>query len=98
MLHTGRGNALPPAPPQFFTTSKQALFDAKPDAQQMRHMILAEVIVGRHCVSSAPLQEMKVLCQEAGYDSVANNMENPTAFTVFDELHAYPLFIVSFTQ
>jgi len=73
------------------------LFNAKPDARRLRRVIFAEVVVGDHCVSSAPLQEMRVLCQEAGCDSIANNMENPSAFTVFEGQQAYPLFVVTFT-
>jgi len=85
-------------PPQFFTTARQALSDARPDAQGLRRVIFAEVVVGRHCVSIAPLQEMRVICQEAGYDSVANNVEIPTAFTVFEGQRAYPLFVVTFAS
>ncbi|XP_076130779.1 protein mono-ADP-ribosyltransferase PARP14-like isoform X2 [Alosa pseudoharengus] len=72
---------------------------AKPDAQGHMRMYLARVLVGEFTRGSGGL--LTAPARNSGnsadlYDSVTDNMANPTMFVIFNDVQAYPEHIITF--
>ena len=71
---------------------------SKPDASGLKRMYLARVLTG---VYTKGEEGLKVPPEQPGkpnvlYDSVVNDVSNPTMFVVFIDRQAYPEYLVSF--
>ncbi|XP_026521210.1 poly [ADP-ribose] polymerase 14-like [Notechis scutatus] len=72
---------------------------SKPDAFGIKHMYLARVLVGEYCVGSKGLL---VPHQKSGtnptdlYDSVTDHLTKPTLFVIFNDIQAYPEYLITF--
>lgn len=72
---------------------------ARPDANNHRRMYLAKVLVGEYTVGQPRLITPPVNPAHPGdhYDSVTDNVANPSMFVVFSDIQAYPEFLITFT-
>ena len=62
-----------------------------------RYMYLAKVLVGEYTEGSSGLKAPpKKGTGTALYDSVVNNVSNPSIFVVFPDNHAYPEYLICF--
>ncbi|XP_074495688.1 protein mono-ADP-ribosyltransferase PARP14-like [Sebastes fasciatus] len=73
---------------------------AKPDASGQKRMYLARVLVGDFTQGRGGL--ITPPSKNSGnaadlYDSVADNKANPTMFVVFNDIQAYPEYLITFT-
>lgn len=73
---------------------------AKPDARGHKRMYLARVLVGDFTNGRSGL--ITPPSKNSGnaadlYDSVADNSSNPTMFVVFNDIQAYPEYLITFT-
>ncbi|XP_054826363.1 protein mono-ADP-ribosyltransferase PARP14-like isoform X2 [Eublepharis macularius] len=72
---------------------------SKPDANGKKYMYLARVLVGEYCVGSAGLVVPKA---KSGtdptnlFDSVTDNMRHPSMFVIFNDIQAYPEYLITF--
>ncbi|XP_042337091.1 protein mono-ADP-ribosyltransferase PARP14-like [Plectropomus leopardus] len=72
---------------------------AKPDARGQKHMYLARVLVGDFAQGRAGL--ITPPSKNSGnaadlYDSVADRKNNPSMFVVFNDIQAYPEYLITF--
>ncbi|CAL8370860.1 unnamed protein product [Arctogadus glacialis] len=73
-----------------------------PDAQGLKYMYQARVLVGMPClgipdmVEPAPLDPSNPLC--GLHDCAVNNVQNPTIYVVFSDAGAYPDYLISFKE
>lgn len=62
-------------------------------------MYLARVLVGEYCAGSAGLVVPKAK-NEADptnlYDSVTDNVKKPSMFVIFNDIQAYPEYLITF--
>lgn len=73
---------------------------AKADAQGQRRMYLARVLVGDFAQGQPSLAAppVKNPAQPSDlYDSVTDQVANPSMFVIFNDVQAYPEFIITFT-
>lgn len=73
---------------------------AKPDANGHKRMYLARVLVGdftkgRNGMITPPSKSIGNAADL--YDSVADNNANPTMFVIFNDVQAYPEYLITFT-
>ena len=70
---------------------------AKPDAQGNKRMYLALVLVGDHTLGQAGMivPPAKGVTTDL-YDSVTDNVAKPTMFVIFNDVQAYPEFLITF--
>uniref|UniRef100_A0A8C6Y7C4 Poly [ADP-ribose] polymerase n=1 Tax=Naja naja TaxID=35670 RepID=A0A8C6Y7C4_NAJNA len=72
---------------------------SKPDASGIKYMYLARVLVGEYCVGSKGLV---VPHQKSGtdptdlYDSVTDHLKKPNLFVIFNDIQAYPEYLITF--
>ena len=84
----------------FATTSSYSHGYAQPGQQGHRHMFLAEVITGEYCQGH---QNLIVAPTKPGgsitdiYDSVVDNVSNPSMYVVFKDASVYPSYILKYT-
>ena len=71
-----------------------------PDAQGLKYMYQARVLVGKPClgtpgmVEPAPLDPNNPL--SGLHDCAVNNVQKPTVYVVFSDAGAYPDYLISF--
>ncbi|XP_067940598.1 protein mono-ADP-ribosyltransferase PARP15-like [Watersipora subatra] len=70
----------------------------RPNRDGMKHIIMARVIVGDFCLGFRGCKAVpdKLDMRPQPYDSVVDNMENPTMYAVFDDASAYPDYLIEF--
>lgn len=70
-----------------------------PDANGKKHVYLARVLTGEYCTGKAGLKTPPPK-STAGptdlYDSVVDNELNPTVFVIFNDIQAYPQYLITF--
>ncbi|KAI9543760.1 hypothetical protein NQZ68_008808 [Dissostichus eleginoides] len=72
---------------------------AKPDTRQHMRMYLAKVLVGDFTTGRAGMITPPTKSSSTAtdlYDSVADNGTNPTIFVVFNDIQAYPEYLITF--
>ncbi|XP_068122582.1 protein mono-ADP-ribosyltransferase PARP14-like isoform X2 [Hyperolius riggenbachi] len=73
---------------------------SKPDAHGHKHMYLARVLTGIFCKGD---RDMAILPPKDPanptdlYDSAADDIRNPTVFVIFNDIQAYPEYLITFT-
>lgn len=87
----------------FATTSSYSSQDMFSPANQRgeRFMFLVRVITGDYCkgdpkLKTAPYKPPTADAYDRRYDSVVNEMSNPTMFAVFHDASAYPDYIIKY--
>ncbi|XP_018429790.1 PREDICTED: poly [ADP-ribose] polymerase 15-like [Nanorana parkeri] len=72
---------------------------AKPDANGQKHMYLARVLTGQYCRGQAgmiiPPTKSTANVTDL-YDSVTDNIHNPSMFVIFNDIQAYPEYHITF--
>ncbi|XP_078382167.1 protein mono-ADP-ribosyltransferase PARP15-like [Oculina patagonica] len=64
-----------------------------------RHMYLARVLVGQYCLGNPSMitpPPKNPIIQTVLYDSVVDNLANPTIFVVFFDSTCYPEYLITF--
>ncbi|XP_076010567.1 protein mono-ADP-ribosyltransferase TIPARP-like [Genypterus blacodes] len=88
----------------YFATSAifSNIFSCK---DEIRHMFLAKVLVGKVTVGEAnyrrppPLtSKRKKQCRHCLYDTCVDKVENPTMFVVFDSCQCYPYYLIKYKE
>lgn len=84
----------------FATTSSYSQNYSKPGQLGFRYMFLADVITGDFCQGNSSLVVAPI--KPGGsktdiYDSVVDNMSNPTMYVVFKDASVYPSYILKYT-
>ncbi|XP_015284501.1 PREDICTED: poly [ADP-ribose] polymerase 14-like [Gekko japonicus] len=72
---------------------------SKPDADGKKYMYLARVLVGEYCAGSAGLVVPKAKNGTDPtnlYDSVTDNVRKPAMFIIFNDIQAYPEYLITF--
>lgn len=72
---------------------------SQPDASGMKYMYLARVLVGEYCVGSKGLvvpNQKNATDPTDLYDSVTDNLKKPTLFVIFNDIQAYPEYLITF--
>ena len=80
----------------FATDASYSVNYAKTDGSGIRYMYVARVAVGEFTVGST---EMKVPPKKSGnisYDSVVNQVSNPSIFVMFYDNQYYPEYLITF--
>ncbi|XP_068051390.1 protein mono-ADP-ribosyltransferase PARP14-like isoform X2 [Anomalospiza imberbis] len=70
-----------------------------PDANGKKYMYLARVLTGQYCAGSPGLKAPPPRSQTDPtdlYDSVVDNTLNPTMFVIFNDIQAYPQYLITF--
>ncbi|KAM4626889.1 protein mono-ADP-ribosyltransferase PARP14-like [Discoglossus pictus] len=74
---------------------------SKPDTNGYKYMYLAQVLTGISCTGSqgmlAPLPKSND-DQTDLYDSATNNIANPVMYVIFNDIQAYPEYLITFTK
>ncbi|OCT60889.1 protein mono-ADP-ribosyltransferase PARP14 [Xenopus laevis] len=74
---------------------------SKPDQLGQKHMYLARVLTGISCVGQrgmvAPPAKNASNPTDL-YDSVTDNKSNPAMFVIFNDIQAYPEYLITFTK
>ncbi|XP_069840937.1 protein mono-ADP-ribosyltransferase PARP14-like [Dendropsophus ebraccatus] len=80
--------------------SAQDLY-SRPDSNGQKYMYLARVLTGEFCVGTqgmvAPPAKNSSDSTDL-YDSVTDNVANPTMFVIFNDIQAYPEYLITFTK
>ena len=74
---------------------------SRPDMKGKRYMYLARVLTGQYCAGSEGLitPPPKNLADPTDlYDSVVDNVNNPTMFVIFNDIQAYPEYLITFRK
>uniref|UniRef100_A0A8C3M663 Uncharacterized protein n=1 Tax=Geospiza parvula TaxID=87175 RepID=A0A8C3M663_GEOPR len=69
------------------------------DVNGRKHMYLARVLTGQYCAGTAGLKAPPPRSQADPtdlYDSVVDNVYNPTMFVIFNDIQAYPQYLITF--
>ncbi|XP_027758457.1 protein mono-ADP-ribosyltransferase PARP14-like, partial [Empidonax traillii] len=72
-----------------------------PDSNGKKHMYLARVLTGQYCAGAAGLitpPPKNPADPTDLYDSVVDNVSNPTIFVIFNDIQAYPEYLITFKQ
>ena len=82
----------------FATTSAYSAGYARANASGHKYMIQTRVITGEWCQGTQQLHAApyKTAAQTEQYDSVVDDVNNPTIYVVFNDASAYPEYIVKF--
>ncbi|NXG04385.1 PAR14 polymerase, partial [Sakesphorus luctuosus] len=70
-----------------------------PDGNGKKHMYLARVLTGQFCAGKPGLinaPPKSTTDPTDLYDSVVNNVSNPTVFVIFNDIQAYPQYLITF--
>lgn len=74
---------------------------SQPDASGTKYMYLARVLVGQYCVGSkglvVPYQKSATDPTDL-YDSVTDHLTTPSLFVIFNDIQAYPEYLITFNQ
>lgn len=74
---------------------------SKPDANGTKYMYLARVLVGEYCTGEAGLVVPRA---KQGtdptnlFDSVTDKMQAPSIFVIFNDIQAYPEYLITFRK
>ncbi|XP_074857419.1 protein mono-ADP-ribosyltransferase PARP14-like [Carettochelys insculpta] len=74
---------------------------SKPDVNGKKYMYLARVLVGEYCVGNQGLitpPSKNSADPTDQFDSVTDNMTNPSMFVIFNDIQAYPDYLITFTK
>lgn len=74
---------------------------SKPDAQGKKYMYLARVLVGDYCHGESGLVVPKAKNKSDPtnlYDSVADSIRSPSIFVIFNDIQAYPEYLITFKK
>ncbi|XP_042748215.1 protein mono-ADP-ribosyltransferase PARP14-like, partial [Lagopus leucura] len=74
---------------------------SKPDANGKKHMYLARVLVGQYSqgTQGAITPAVKSVGNSVDlFDSSTDNVNNPSMFIVFNDIQAYPEYLITFTR
>ncbi|XP_048342505.1 protein mono-ADP-ribosyltransferase PARP14-like [Sphaerodactylus townsendi] len=74
---------------------------SKPDADGRKYMYLARVLVGEYCAGSPGLVVPKAKHGSDPtnlYDSVTDNVKKPSMFVIFNDIQAYPEYLITFKK
>ncbi len=71
---------------------------SKPDINGHKHMYLARVLVGDFTQGKRglPVPPAKSSSSADLYNSVTDNINNPTMFVIFNDVQAYPEYLITF--
>ncbi|XP_058050800.1 protein mono-ADP-ribosyltransferase PARP14-like [Ahaetulla prasina] len=72
---------------------------SQPDASGIKYMYLARVLVGEYCVGSKGLvvpYQKNVTDPTDLYDSVTDHLRKPSIFVIFNDIQAYPEYLITF--
>lgn len=71
---------------------------SKPNVNGEKFMYLCQVLTGEFTLGDKDMVEppIKDPSSHARFDSVVNNMSNPTIFVVFHDARAYPEYLITF--
>ncbi|NXO58353.1 PAR15 polymerase, partial [Aramus guarauna] len=72
---------------------------SRPDTNNRRYMYLARVLTGRYCAGSRGLvtpPPQNPADPTDLYDSVVDNVNKPTMFVIFNDIQAYPEYLITF--
>lgn len=74
---------------------------SKPDANGKKHMYLARVLVGQY--SQGTQGAITPAAKNVGntvdlFDSSTDNVNNPSMFIIFNDIQAYPEYLITFTR
>ncbi|XP_005049680.1 PREDICTED: poly [ADP-ribose] polymerase 14-like [Ficedula albicollis] len=70
-----------------------------PDVNGKKHMYLAQVLTGKYCAGRRGINAPPPRSQADPtdlYDSVVDNESNPTMFVIFNDIQAYPQYLITF--
>ncbi|KAH1185092.1 protein mono-ADP-ribosyltransferase PARP14-like [Mauremys mutica] len=74
---------------------------SKPDANGKKYMYLARVLIGEYCAGQkgiiAPPSKSNTDPTDL-FDSVTDNKTNPSMFVIFNDIQAYPEYLITFTK
>uniref|UniRef100_A0A8C5TV02 Poly [ADP-ribose] polymerase n=1 Tax=Malurus cyaneus samueli TaxID=2593467 RepID=A0A8C5TV02_9PASS len=71
-----------------------------PDVNGKKHMYLAQVLTGQYCAGRKGLIAPPPRSPSDPtdlYDSVVDNESNPSVFVIFNDIQAYPQYLITFT-
>ncbi|XP_068102336.1 protein mono-ADP-ribosyltransferase PARP14-like isoform X2 [Hyperolius riggenbachi] len=74
---------------------------SRPDANRIKHMYLARVATGMSCVGHSGLVAPPVKNSANPtdlYDSVTDSTPNPVMYIIFNDIQAYPEYLITFTH
>ncbi|XP_062972713.1 protein mono-ADP-ribosyltransferase PARP14-like [Elgaria multicarinata webbii] len=74
---------------------------SKPDANGTKYMYLARVLVGEYCAGSAGLivpPSKNAADPTVLFDSVTDKVANPSMFIIFNDIQAYPEYLITFRK
>ncbi|XP_021254186.1 poly [ADP-ribose] polymerase 14 isoform X3 [Numida meleagris] len=74
---------------------------SKPDSTGRKYMYLARVLTGEYCVGSRGLVTPPPKCLADPtdlYDSVVDDMNIPKMFVIFNDIQAYPEYLITFRK
>jgi len=82
---------------QRFSYSAQYIY-SRPDQQGFKHIFQSLVLIGHYTVGRQGLREPPVrdTNNDLLFDSVTDNVDNPTMFVVFKDNQAYPEYLIRF--
>ncbi|KAM9010019.1 protein mono-ADP-ribosyltransferase PARP14 [Ara ararauna] len=72
---------------------------SRPDANGRKYMYLARVLTGQYCVGSKGLIKppaKNTADSSDVYDSVVDDVKDPTMFVIFSDIQAYPEYLITF--
>ncbi|XP_030909303.1 protein mono-ADP-ribosyltransferase PARP14 isoform X1 [Melopsittacus undulatus] len=72
---------------------------SRPDKNGRKYMYLARVLTGQYCVGSKGLIKppaRNTADSSDMYDSVVDNVKDPTMFVIFSDIQAYPEYLITF--
>ncbi|XP_006137712.2 protein mono-ADP-ribosyltransferase PARP14 [Pelodiscus sinensis] len=74
---------------------------SKPDGNGKKYMYLARVLVGEYCVGNTGLitpPPKNNTDPTDQFDSVTDKINNPSMFVIFNDIQAYPEYLITFTK
>ncbi|XP_072197855.1 protein mono-ADP-ribosyltransferase PARP14-like isoform X2 [Excalfactoria chinensis] len=74
---------------------------SRPDSNGRKYMYLARVLTGEFCAGSKGLATPPPKCSADPtdlYDSVVDDMASPKMFVIFNDIQAYPEYLITFRQ
>ncbi|XP_052648065.1 protein mono-ADP-ribosyltransferase PARP14-like isoform X2 [Harpia harpyja] len=74
---------------------------SRPDMNGRKYMYLARVLTGQYCAGSKGLitpPPKNPADPTDLYDSVVDNVNNPTMFVIFNDIQAYPEYLITFRK
>lgn len=72
---------------------------SRPNSQGHKHIIYSRVLTGDSCQGRGGLKSApyKPGSRTEAYDSVVDNVDAPEVYVVFDDVAAYPEYVIKFT-